>query len=223
MYKGRRALQSRSNDESRIGKCRSSEKCAGSELATICDRIVPRSENGDNHDRFELLRINKLLRLRWRSLTDSGGVPFVVMEFVAGIPIDDYCEEHALARQARIELMIHVARAVDYAQRHLVVHRDLKPDNIFVTEAGEAKLLDFGIAKALVRAIEGERYTKLRTKTCVLRLISVQSRDRTKRPEVLIVAHQVGDEQAVQVLASVCGFSTGGNQKQRFRKCSLTY
>ena len=81
--------------------------------------------------------------------TTSEGIPFVVMEFVAGIPIDDYCEQHGLTRQARIELMIQVARAVDYAHRHLVVHRDLKPDNIFVTEGGETKLLDFGIAKAL--------------------------------------------------------------------------
>jgi len=81
--------------------------------------------------------------------TTPEGVPFVVMEFVDGIPIDDYCEKHALTPRARIELMIHVARAVDYAHRHLVVHRDLKPDNIFVTDDGEPKLLDFGIAKAL--------------------------------------------------------------------------
>ncbi len=87
--------------------------------------------------------------------TTSEGVPFVVMEFVAGIPIDDYCEKHALARRARIEIMIQVARAVDYAHRHLVVHRDLKPDNIFVTEGGEAKLLDFGIAKALGPEVAG--------------------------------------------------------------------
>ena len=81
--------------------------------------------------------------------TTPEGVPFVVMEFVDGTPINDYCEQHALTRRARIELMIQVARAVDYAHRHLVVHRDLKPDNIFVTEGGEPKLLDFGIAKAL--------------------------------------------------------------------------
>ncbi len=81
--------------------------------------------------------------------TTADGLPFVVMEFVEGIPIDDYCTRHELARRARIQLMIQVARGVDYAHRHLVVHRDLKPDNIFVTGTGEAKLLDFGIAKAL--------------------------------------------------------------------------
>ena len=81
--------------------------------------------------------------------TTPEGIPFVVMEFVSGTPIDAYCEERKLPRRARIELMIEVARAVDYAHRHLVVHRDLKPDNIFITETGEPKLLDFGIAKAL--------------------------------------------------------------------------
>jgi len=81
--------------------------------------------------------------------TTPDGAPFVVMEFVAGKPIDDYCAENSLARRARISLMIEVARAVDYAHRHLVVHRDLKPDNILVTSNGDPKLLDFGIAKAL--------------------------------------------------------------------------
>jgi serine/threonine-protein kinase len=81
--------------------------------------------------------------------TTPEGMPFVVMEFVAGQPIDAYCTEKKLTRQARILLMIRVARAVDYAHRYLVVHRDLKPDNIHVTQEGEPKLLDFGIAKAL--------------------------------------------------------------------------
>ena len=81
--------------------------------------------------------------------TTPEGMPFVVMEFVAGQPIDAYCAERKLARRPKIQLMIQVARAVDYAHRHLVVHRDLKPDNIHVTQEGEPKLLDFGIAKAL--------------------------------------------------------------------------
>ena len=81
--------------------------------------------------------------------TTPDGAPFVVMEFVEGKPIDTYCAENRLARRARISLMIEVAGAVDYAHRHLVVHRDLKPDNILVTQGGDPKLLDFGIAKAL--------------------------------------------------------------------------
>ena len=81
--------------------------------------------------------------------TTPEGLPFVVMEFVAGKPIDIYCSEAALDKRARIRLMIKVTRAVDFAHRHLVVHRDLKPDNIHVTQDGHPKLLDFGIAKAL--------------------------------------------------------------------------
>ncbi len=81
--------------------------------------------------------------------TTAEGVPFVVMEFIAGQPIDEYCAKHGLGRRAVLMLMIEVARAVDYAHRHLVVHRDLKPDNILITEEGDPKLLDFGIAKAL--------------------------------------------------------------------------
>lgn len=81
--------------------------------------------------------------------TTDAGVPYVVMEYVSGQPLDRYCEERSLDRRQRVQLMVEVARAVDYAHRHLVVHRDLKPENILVTADGTPKLLDFGIAKAL--------------------------------------------------------------------------
>jgi serine/threonine-protein kinase len=81
--------------------------------------------------------------------TTTDGLPFVVMEYVPGKPIDAFCADAALDRRSRVRLMVTVARAVDYAHQHLVVHRDLKPDNILVSAGGEPKLLDFGIAKAL--------------------------------------------------------------------------
>ena len=87
--------------------------------------------------------------------TTAEGVPYVVMELVEGDPLDAWCERHEAGRRERIALMIQVARAVDYAHRHLVVHRDLKPDNIHVTEEGVPKLLDFGIAKALDLDMDG--------------------------------------------------------------------
>jgi len=79
----------------------------------------------------------------------SEGRPFLATEFVDGQAIDDWCEDQALDIEARIELFQQVLAAVDYAHRHMVIHRDLKPGNILVSREGEPKLLDFGIARLL--------------------------------------------------------------------------
>ena len=80
---------------------------------------------------------------------EAGGEPFLVLEYVDGRPLLAYAAERSLATRARVELFLQVLAAVAHAHRHLVVHRDLKPTNILVTADGEAKLLDFGIAKIL--------------------------------------------------------------------------
>jgi eukaryotic-like serine/threonine-protein kinase len=84
-------------------------------------------------------------------LLDGGvtgeGLPWFAMEYVSGVPIDVYCEQNRLNLPARIELFRTVCDAVQYAHRKLVVHLDLKPSNILVTEGGEPKLLDFGVAR----------------------------------------------------------------------------
>lgn len=88
-------------------------------------------------------------------LLDAGvteeGWPYFVMEFVDGRPIHRWCDERKLNISERVKLFGGVIDAVRYAHRNLVVHRDLKPGNIFVTNDGVVKLLDFGIAKVLSR------------------------------------------------------------------------
>jgi len=84
-------------------------------------------------------------------LLDGGsaqdGSPYLVMEHVTGMPLLEYCDEHKLGVDARLELFLAVCDAVQFAHQRLVVHRDLKSDNILVTPDGSPRLLDFGIAK----------------------------------------------------------------------------
>jgi serine/threonine protein kinase/tetratricopeptide (TPR) repeat protein len=81
--------------------------------------------------------------------TTEEGLPYLVMEYVAGLPIDEFCRQKALRVRERLELFLKVCSAVQYAHQNLVVHRDLKPSNILVTTDGVPKLLDFGVAKIL--------------------------------------------------------------------------
>ena len=83
--------------------------------------------------------------------TTSDGTPFVVMEFVRGRPILEWCNAHQLTIEARLNLFRKVLAAVVHAHRNLVVHRDIKSSNVLVTDEGESRLLDFGIAKPLGR------------------------------------------------------------------------
>lgn len=84
-------------------------------------------------------------------LLDGGssddGLPYFVMEYVDGLPIDEYCRTHRLTVDARLALFQQTCAAVAYAHQHLVVHRDIKPSNILITADGTPKLLDFGISR----------------------------------------------------------------------------
>jgi serine/threonine protein kinase len=81
--------------------------------------------------------------------TTEDGSPYLVMDFVEGQSIDEYCNTHKLSTTERLQLFRTVCSAVTYAHQNLVVHRDLKPSNILITAEGVPKLLDFGIAKLL--------------------------------------------------------------------------
>ena len=81
--------------------------------------------------------------------TTDDGLPYFVMDYIAGVPITAFAREHKLSIEARLRLFLKVCGAVDFAHRNHVIHRDLKANNILVPPDGEPKLLDFGIAKLL--------------------------------------------------------------------------
>lgn len=79
--------------------------------------------------------------------TTDEGLPFLVMEYIDGLPVNEYCDDKSLSVRQRLGLFEKICEAVDHAHRNLVVHRDIKPSNILVATDGAPKLLDFGIAK----------------------------------------------------------------------------
>jgi serine/threonine-protein kinase len=90
----------------------------------------------------------------------EAGRPYLVMELIEGLPVDEYCDRHRLTVDQRLALFLRICAAVQYAHQNLLVHRDIKPANILVTPQGEPKLLDFGIAKQLGPAAAADSLTR---------------------------------------------------------------
>jgi eukaryotic-like serine/threonine-protein kinase len=91
--------------------------------------------------------------------TTPQGQPYLVMEYVPGLPITDYCDQHKLKIQDRLELFIHACEGVQHAHQKAIIHRDLKPSNILVIEVdGKAvpRIIDFGLAKTTAPQVSGE-------------------------------------------------------------------
>ncbi|UWX04091.1 serine/threonine protein kinase [Pseudoxanthomonas sp. NC8] len=91
----------------------------------------------------------------------EGDQPYLVLEYVEGVPLTEYCRDNALPVEARLRLFLQVCAAVSHAHANLIVHRDLKPSNMLVTPDRDVRLLDFGIAKLLDR--DGTDVTHART------------------------------------------------------------
>jgi formylglycine-generating enzyme required for sulfatase activity/tRNA A-37 threonylcarbamoyl transferase component Bud32 len=110
----------------------------------------PRMQQGFRRERQLLAQLEHpgIARLLDGGIAPSG-LPFLVMEYVEGRPIDVWCDERGLDVRARVALFTKVCDAVHHAHQHLVVHRDIKPANVLVDGRGEPKLLDFGLAKVV--------------------------------------------------------------------------
>jgi len=110
-------------------------------------------KGGEERFKREGLILGRLAHPHIAQLIDAGvsdtGQPYLILEFVNGDRIDRYCDDRSLDLHSRIRLFLDVLEAVEHAHSNHVVHRDIKPSNVLVRSDGEAKLLDFGIAKLL--------------------------------------------------------------------------
>lgn len=106
-----------------------------------------------NRFRREKQILAKLNHPNIAGIIDGGitedGTPYIILEYVKGVPVDEYCEDNNLRMTERLNLFLQICKAVQHAHSQLIIHRDLKPDNIFVTDQGLVKVMDFGIAKFL--------------------------------------------------------------------------
>jgi len=97
----------------------------------------------------------QIVRLIDGGATEEDNLPYLVVDYIEGEPIDEYCDARHLSVTDRLQLFVGVCGAVHYAHQNLIVHCDLKPSNILVTKDGVPMLLDFGIAKLLDPASMG--------------------------------------------------------------------
>lgn len=122
----------------------------------VAIKIMPRfATDGPGRERFAQERriLAQLRHPNICSILDGGelpdGTPWLAMEYVPGEPLCAWCERRSTGLRERVALFLQLCEAVQVAHRNLVIHRDLKDNNVLVDETGHLKLLDFGIAKSL--------------------------------------------------------------------------
>ena len=115
-------------------------------VGTLAERTI------QERDILASLEHPNIARLYDAGVTDRGE-PYLALEFIDGVPITQYCEAHHLTVRQRLQLLLQVLEAVQYAHSRLVIHRDIKPSNLLVSGEGRAHLLDFGIARLLSQEI----------------------------------------------------------------------
>jgi serine/threonine-protein kinase len=132
------------------------ERADGEFRQQVAVKVIRQTLGGDEvrrHFKRERQILASLNHPNIARLLDGGvsedGEPFLAMEYVEGVRIDEYADAHGLSTSARLKLFRQVCAAAQYAHQNLIIHRDLKPSNILVTKDGVPKLLDFGIAKLL--------------------------------------------------------------------------
>jgi tetratricopeptide (TPR) repeat protein len=129
--------------------CRSDDKFEGKAAVKLLERRGL-GQLAVTQIRHEANLLARLSHAHIARLFDAGvrenGQPYLVLEYVEGQPIDEYCQTHALPLATRLLLFLDVLDAVAYAQGQLIVHGDLKPSNVLVTDDGTVKLVDFGVA-----------------------------------------------------------------------------
>ena len=139
------------------------ERSDGKFVQQVAVKLLKRDLNtADIRRRFRHERqvLASLAHTNIARLLDAGttddGLPFLVMEYVEGLPVDEFCECENLRLEERLQLFRVVCEAVAFAHRNHIIHRDLKPSNILVTAGGIPKLLDFGISKLLTPEFESD-------------------------------------------------------------------
>lgn len=139
-----------------MGSVYKAVRAEGSEKREVAVKIIRRGMDNDfivrrfRHERQALAAVHhpNVAKMLDGGVTDEG-LPYFVMEYIQGKPIDVYCDEHHLSTEARLAMFRQVCDGVQEAHNHKIVHRDIKPGNILVDAGGRPHLLDFGIAKIL--------------------------------------------------------------------------